>query len=124
MKRKGFTLIATLITVAIICILMVIMMQSYTPAIDSVTRSAAATTGGKAQDMNISTVDLACKGNLSQLRQAIQAAKLSSGDENPPDLQSVGIGANFYKCPVGGEAYVYDPATGTVHCPHPGHQNF
>lgn len=63
-----------------------------------------------------------CQQNLQGLRQAIAAYRLDN-DEPPPslaDLRATGI----TRCPVSGNPYVYDPATGTVRCTTPGHENF
>jgi competence protein ComGC len=121
-KRSGFTMIATLITVAIICILMVVMMQGYGTGSTMPDRK-----DGKGKTIYggvmMSAKDQVCKSNLSQVRQAIEAAKLS-GDGNPAELSGAGIGESFYHCPVGNEPYQYDANTGQVHCPHPGHENF
>ena len=124
MKRSGFTLIATLITVCIICILMVVMMQGYGgimggQAVQRPDGNGKTTMGGAM----LSADDQVCKSNLTQVRQAIEAAKIS-GDGNPADITGAGIGDSFYKCPVGGEPYKYDPATGEVHCVHPGHEKY
>jgi type II secretory pathway pseudopilin PulG len=124
MKRRGFTLIATLITVAIICVLMVVMMQGYTGMMGGPTTTRkdgkGVTTMGNAM---MTAQDQVCKSNLQQVRQAIEAARLS-GDENPADIKGAGIGESFYRCPIGNEPYKYDPATGQVHCVHPGHENY
>jgi hypothetical protein len=63
-----------------------------------------------------------CRNNLSQLRAAIGIYQGTYGSF-PPSLE--GLQSNVaLKCPVGGEPYQYDPATGTVHCVHPGHEAF
>lgn len=68
--------------------------------------------------------DEKCRSDLGQLRAAIQIATDPVDDTHPATLEETRLGADFYKCPVGGEAYVYDPQTGKVHCPHPGHENY
>lgn len=118
-------MIATLITVAIICVLMVVMMQGYSGVLGTSAPSRRAdgkgtTTMGGAM---LSAKDQVCKSNLQQVRQAIEAAKLS-GDGNPAEIKDAGIGESFYSCPVGGEPYKYDSATGQVHCQHPGHEAY
>jgi hypothetical protein len=126
MKRNGFTLISTLLTVVIICVLMVFMMQGYNGTMGigapSTRKDGKGTTvyGGAI----LSAKDQVCKSNLTQVREALQAAKLSGDEGNPPDIKSAGIGDSFYNCPVGGEPYKYDPATGQVHCVHPGHETY
>lgn len=68
--------------------------------------------------------DTKCKSNLDQQRTAIQIAT-DPVDETPPESLAVTrLGSDFEKCPIGDEAYVYDPATGQVSCPHPGHESY
>ena len=40
------------------------------------------------------------------------------------DLSEMKEISSISKCPVGGEAYTYNPQTGEVHCPHPGHERY
>lgn len=68
--------------------------------------------------------DEACRSNLGQVRQAIQIATDPVDNTKPESLAETKLGPDFEKCPVGGEAYAYDPATGEVHCPHPGHEKY
>jgi type II secretory pathway pseudopilin PulG len=126
MKNRGFTMISTLITVAIICILMVVMMQGYSGVAGGQGKPTrkdgrGTTTMGGAI---VTAQDQVCKSNLQQVRQAIEAAKLSGSDELPPDIKSAGIGESFYSCPLGNEAYKYDSMTGRVQCVHPGHERY
>ena len=68
--------------------------------------------------------DTVCQSNLGQVRSAIMIYE-SSNDDHPPDnLQELKIGNDFYRCPLGGEPYAYDPLTGAVHCVHPGHEKY
>lgn len=68
--------------------------------------------------------DSKCKSNLGQLRGAISIATDPVEDTKPQTLEETKLGAQFYVCPVGGENYVYDPQTGKVSCPHPGHEKY
>ena len=63
-----------------------------------------------------------CASHLQQLRAALQMAQMEGAQ--PPDLASLNLGPDFLKCPVGGEPYRYDPRTGQVNCPHPGHNRY
>ena len=121
MKQRGFTLIATLITVAIICILMVTMMGGLGTEMPQRKDGMGKTIPGAAR---LKAEDEVCRSNLSQVRQALAAARMSSGDEAATSIRDAQIGDQFYSCPIGHEAYKYDPATGEVHCPHPGHERF
>lgn len=128
MKRNGSAMIGTLIAVAIILIMVVVLFRGGCgdalglPSVGKSTRAdgKGATTVGlvkaKAQD------DV-CKGNLEQLRQMISVEK-TTDDQAPASLNAIHAPASILKCPIGGEAYVYDPATGAVHCPHPGHEKY
>jgi hypothetical protein len=68
-----------------------------------------------------------CRSQLSQIRQGIETYKTTAGtDENPPTLADInlGVSADFYKCPVSGQPYTYDPASGLVKCTTPRHGNY
>ncbi|MCC6404386.1 MAG: hypothetical protein IT207_10305 [Fimbriimonadaceae bacterium] len=68
--------------------------------------------------------DTKCISNLGQVRQAIETNKDPVDDVNPADLGSIGLSPDFLKCPIGKEPYTYDPSTGKVSCPHPGHEEY
>jgi hypothetical protein len=40
-------------------------------------------------------------------------------EQNPRTLKDIrlGVGSEFFECPMTHKAYTYDPATGTVKCP-------
>jgi len=67
-----------------------------------------------------------CQGNLRSIRAAIEMAREDQGA--PPasinDIKVSTADPNFFKCPVGGEDYVYNPQDGTIRCPHPGHEGY
>ncbi len=77
----------------------------------------AQTTLGKARQAGIS---VECRNNLSQLRHMIQMESMDGG--LPPKLSKKWNLA--LKCPVSGYAYKYDPRTGKVSCPTPGHETY
>ncbi len=117
-------MIATLITVVIILILMVVLMKGEGLGGDTVDMrkdGLGKTTMGSAI---LSAKDTVCQTNLGQVRQALEAARMSSTDGPPQSITDAGLPQTDYVCPVGGEPYVYDPASGKVHCPHPGHEKF
>lgn len=68
--------------------------------------------------------DEVCRNQLGQIRQALQIAAMSNEDQPPADLRETKLPADFYQCPIGKEAYTYDPSTGVVQCPHPGHEKY
>ena len=65
--------------------------------------------------------DVSCRTNLSVIRQAV-VAKRASGT-TPRTLDDAGVSGDS-KCPAGGEDYTYSPDSGSVRCPHPGHEAF
>jgi len=68
--------------------------------------------------------DEVCRSNLGQIRQSIQVNTDAVENTYPESLEATKLGDTYYKCPIGGEAYVYDPQTGRVTCPHPGHEKY
>ena len=70
--------------------------------------------------------DVECMANLRSIRQAMQLWRAGEGGfpSSLKDLSNFGITDKMTKCPVGGENYLYDPNTGKVKCPHPGHGNY
>lgn len=68
--------------------------------------------------------DTKCQSNLGQVRSAIQINTDPVDEVRPADLASLRLGSDFEKCPIGQEPYRYDPSSGEVSCPHPGHEKF
>lgn len=68
--------------------------------------------------------DSKCRSNLSQVRQGIMVATDPVDDTRPATLEQTRLGSQFYVCPIGKENYLYDPQTGIVSCPHPGHEKY
>ena len=68
--------------------------------------------------------DEACKSNLGQTRQSIQIATDPVENTPPASLAETKLSSDFLRCPIGKEPYTYDPATGQVSCPHPGHGSY
>lgn len=61
-----------------------------------------------------------CRQKLNQIKLGIQNYKLMNGDEgNPRTFRDIGlgVGSDYFQCPVSKKPYTYDPATGQVHCP-------
>ncbi|MGV3615094.1 MAG: type II secretion system protein [Fimbriimonas sp.] len=127
MNRRGNSLVGMMATIAIIGVLAVGMfygsgMLKGGPAKSGRKDGLGKTVPGMAK---LSAKDTVCRNNLSQVRSAIQIAQTASGDDVPPQtLEETRIGSSFYECPIGKERYAYDPATGQVGCPHPGHEKY
>ncbi len=121
-KRSGQTLVATLIVIVIMAMLAVVLMNGSLGPGKSARKDGLGTTiPGAAK---LAARDDQCRSNLGQLRSAIMIARSNADDEPPASLDETRIGKDFYQCPIGKEAYVYDPKTGEVHCPHPGHEKY
>ncbi|MGC8668222.1 MAG: type II secretion system protein [Chthonomonadales bacterium] len=117
-RSAAFHLVELLVVIAILAIVAAFILPKYL---------GGHTAGGKAIKAPVTAArDVECRSNLAQLRQAIEMERQSSENGSPPpNLQALrSIPRQMLVCPVGGEAYVYDPQTGAVHCPHPGHENF
>lgn len=120
-SQRGQTLVASLIVIAIIAILAIVVLKgSFGEGKSSRPDGKGTTIPGavmaKAQD----TV---CKDRLNQIRMSISMT-YTTDETYPSTLQETRLGASFYQCPIGKEAYQYDPSAGKVHCPHPGHENY
>ncbi|HTQ09499.1 MAG TPA: hypothetical protein VMI31_05450 [Fimbriimonadaceae bacterium] len=125
--KRGNSLIGLLVTVAIVAVLVVVLMRGQSflsaPGTGSPRKDGKGTTIPGL--VKADALDDVCREHLRDLRMAIQLAEQSDGDDKPPaTLEDTHQGADFYKCPVGGEPYQYDPATGTVKCVHPGHEKY
>lgn len=115
--RRGQTLIATLIVLAIMLMLAVYLLGGR-----GGTTTIPGGGSGVASARNAALAEK-CKNNLSQIRASVEIYKTTS-DTPPAALSDTHLSTDMYQCPVGKEPYVYDTATGKVHCPHPGHEKF
>jgi hypothetical protein len=114
-----------LITIAIMAVLAVVLFKG--------SGAFGAKTGpGRKDGRGTTTMGLAelaakddvCRSNLGQVRAALIIAQTNNDDKFPDKIEDTKLPKEFYKCPLGGEKYVYDPTTGKVYCPHPGHEKF
>lgn len=82
--------------------------------------STKKTTVGRAIDTGKS---VECREQLRQIRVGIDMYKQTSTSGGPPPTLKEAVpsvSSAYFQCPVTGQAYTYDPATGTVTCPsHP-----
>jgi type II secretory pathway pseudopilin PulG len=123
MSTRGFTLISTLVTIALILFLSAYLMfgsgggKSLRKDGEGKTYLGAAM--ARAKDAN-------CITQLQQVRAALEIATDPVEGTRPAALQDLRIGGQFYRCPIGNEPYTYDPAAASpkeaVKCPHPGHE--
>ena len=127
MSRRGNTLVGMLVVIAIIGVLTV--GTFYGSGMLKGGPKSSPRKDGKGTTIpglvKLEAQDTLCRNNLNQLRSGIQLAQTASGEDTPPQrLEETRIGASFYSCPVGKERYNYDPTTGQVACPHPGHEKY
>ena len=124
-RNRGNTLVGTLVVIAIMAILAVAMFKG-SGAFGG--KGPTARKDGKGEtilgQVQYDAKDTVCRSNLQQLRASLQIAEMNNDDKPPETLADTHLGKDFYKCPLGGEKYVYDPTTGKVYCPHPGHEKY
>lgn len=130
-NRGNWSLIGLLVVVAIIGVAIYFMfgkggglssVKSNSGLVDQ--SSNKQTVYGKAIDTAKGTD---CRERLNQIRLGINTFKVSDPNgANPPSLRDAvsNVAPDYFKCPVSGQAYIYDPATGTVRCPYPSHAKF
>jgi type II secretory pathway pseudopilin PulG len=108
--RLGFTLIGLVVVLAIIVIL--------AGVVYGLVGAGSKGAGGEEKSIPARAIEKAesveCQSNLNQLRQAVTMYTMA-GDPPPKSLDELNLGS-ISKCPVSGEAYGYDPATGRVWC--------
>ncbi len=115
-RQSGFGLIEMVVVIAIIALLVGVYF-----GLAGHLKQGEKSIPGRAMDKGKEVV---CQNNLQQIRSNVQLMMIEGGP--PASLQEAasGLGDDFMRCPVGGEAYVYDPQTGAVYCPHPGHERY
>ena len=114
--RRGFSLVEILVVVAIIVIAAAWILPKYL--------GSSGLDGKKNKSPIAAARSVVCQSNLGQIRQGISVAKINDEQSNPADLAALKLPDESIHCPIGHELYTYDPATGQVHCPHPGHENY
>ena len=125
-SRRGQSLIGML-AVLVIGVLIFVFAYGKSKNTPPPTRPGGpSTTLGQALESG-SEVD--CKNNLSQIRLAINMRKTAEPEEgaSPATLQELsrdGISPSMLQCSVTRQAYRYDPTTGSVACPTPGHDRY
>jgi pilin/secretion family protein with methylation motif len=125
MNKRGFTLVSTMVTLVIIAMLSVVFMYGSGAFQKGGPKSSrpdglGTTIPGAAEDAAKDTV---CRSNLQQVRMSLEIAQ-GGTEEHASSLSDLHLPAEVLKCAVGHEAYIYDPNTGTVHCPHLGHEKY
>lgn len=119
--KRGQTLVASLIVIAIILIAAVVLIKGTggaapTPKKDGRGKTVLGNARATAQDE-------VCRSNISQARQLLQVQKATDEEFKPASVAEIPGAAAVSTCPVGKEPYTIDEA-GNIHCPHPGHEKF
>lgn len=132
MRRSGASLIGLVISVAVILILMLLVLhgiggkggEGLVPGSKELNRQPGESIPQAAANR---AKGVQCQSNLRQIRLALQMA-LQGEEGRPPaslaDLSAQGVTPDITRCPVSGQPYSYDPASGKVWCTTPGHEQF
>ena len=111
-----------LVEILVVCVILVALAAFLMPRYFGNSRTPA----GKPASVMARAHDTECMANIRSVRQAVEVFKTSDPDgKNPQSLTELReLGPDFRQCPVGKVPYRYDPSTGEVHCPYPGHEQF
>jgi prepilin-type N-terminal cleavage/methylation domain-containing protein len=114
---RGFSLIEILVVAVILVALSAVLMGRYL---------GGKTADGKRAPTPMSRAhDTECMSNIKQVRMGIETAKSTDPDgKNIQSLDELKFPKEVTHCSVGKMAYIYDPQTGEVHCPYPGHEKY
>jgi competence protein ComGC len=115
---RGFSLVEILVVAVILIALSAVLMGKYL---------GGKTADGKRAPTPMSRAhDTECMSNIKQVRAGIEAQKSMDvdGKNNIQSLDELKYPKEVTHCAVGKMAYVYDPQTGEVHCPYPGHEKY
>jgi len=119
------TLIELLVVVTLIIIVIHVLYGRGAPAAPGGDDQAITDLAGEARTSPGVALERAraveCEQNLRGLRQAISIYRL---DREQPPASLAELRISTMACPVSGNPYAYDPATGTVRCTTPGHERF
>lgn len=127
MNQRGNTLVGLMVVMAIMAILAVSLFYGRSAFQSGPKQSARKDGKGTTIPglVRYKAKDAVCQSNLGQIRAGIQVATSASGEDSfPASIKELKFPTEFETCPVGKEPYTYDPMTGVVHCPHPGHEKY
>lgn len=124
-SNRGFSLVEIIVVLAILALLVG---AFATGGFGMFSTKVAGRADGKGNTLvgrvKYSAKDVECRSNLNQVRQAVMIFRSTNDDLPPEDITYTRLGQDFYKCPVGGEPFTYEPQSGDVKCPHPGHEKY
>lgn len=125
MRNRGFGLVEILVVIAIIAVLSAGAFYG-SGMLGKGGNQPSARPDGKGSTVpglvQLKAKDEVCRSNIGQVRLSIQANTVE--DTFPASIQELKLPQEFSFCPIGKEAYVYDPTTGVAYCPHPGHEKY
>ena len=113
----GFALIELLVVIALMAVLGAGLYTFYAGKVSG--------KKGEPKTPMTATYDSVCLQNIGSVRQCIKAEEATDDEKHPTALTAIkSLTPDLRACPVGKEPYTYDPATGEVHCAHPGHEKY
>lgn len=111
--KSGFHFVELLVVLIVVCLLAAFLIPHY---LGQKTQQISS-----GQNIQKEAQDTVCRTNLLQARQNI-AMRKTAGQTLPGSLSEYNLSLQETHCPAGGEAYIYSPGTGEIHCPHPSHE--
>ncbi|MBX3095940.1 MAG: hypothetical protein KF812_03685 [Fimbriimonadaceae bacterium] len=124
-RNHGRGMVEVLIVMVIIVVGVIVWSNGGLPGMGGTSKPRADGVGETVVGRSMAAAkDDKCISNLKQVRMAISMQTDPVDEIHPTSLTELKLGSDFEKCPLGGEPYTYDPATGTVKCPHLGHENY
>ncbi|MFY9234453.1 MAG: hypothetical protein WAO58_08340 [Fimbriimonadaceae bacterium] len=127
---RAFTIVSTLITVALILALAVAFMFGTGGGKSSRKDGLGKTVPGA---VVLSAKDDVCRSNLDQTRKSMYMLMEGAVEDQMPTLTDTKMPADMVRCVIGNkEAYILDTSTYAqdgdlkklVRCPHPGHEKY
>ena len=118
-------LVGILVSIAILGMLMLVWLYYGTGGTsgNSASNPTAPPPASRVGEVRQAAESVECRNNLSQIRAAIQM-RTTTDETYPASLNELGLPASMLACPVSGQPYQYDPATGQVRCATPGHMRY
>jgi prepilin-type N-terminal cleavage/methylation domain-containing protein len=113
-NRPGFSLVEILVTLVIIGVLAAVLLPRYLQGSKTTEERTGASPMQQARSVD-------CANNLSQIRMAYTMATAADEENKPRSLADLRLPDSIVNCPVGKVPYQFDPNTGQVRCPYPGH---